>query len=220
MLKSGKCRTSETDFFYVCCLLSVVSHTRTTLEFYLCVQSERLDKWGSCWRRYYQLETSFYISDLAESVIRRITENSFWKENFTNTLGGSKEAKKEDTKFLKDVGKKVGSINLDKGKAVASTGNPERGTMVVGPGEGGGGGGVGESEVKGKVSNNVHPSDKYTCNTPHSTHERTNAPRLQTMLIILPRLTASHPTEKLWLRSPATPWAGVVRGICRPLPIL
>jgi len=160
------------------------------------VQSERLDKWGSCWRRYYQLETSFYISDLAESVIRRITENSFWKENFTNTLGGSKEAKKEDTKFLKDVGKKVGSINLDKGKAVASTGNPERGTMVVGPGEGGGGGGVGESEVKGKVSNNVHPSDKYTCNTPHPTHERTNAPRLQTIALNSPTVDRQSPNGK------------------------
>ena len=66
-------------------------------------ENERLSKWGSCWRRYYKLETSYYISTLGENVIRRITENTFWKQNFVADPGATTQAQGEKRKELKDV---------------------------------------------------------------------------------------------------------------------
>ncbi|GMI60294.1 hypothetical protein ScalyP_jg10107 [Parmales sp. scaly parma] len=52
-------------------------------------EKSRLENWGSCWSRYYSLDVEYFMSDLAQSVIKSVTENLFWMKNFTENEQGA-----------------------------------------------------------------------------------------------------------------------------------
>ena len=41
--------------------------------------------WGNCWRRYYKLEISYFMSSLAQKTFRLLKNSMNWTEPFTST---------------------------------------------------------------------------------------------------------------------------------------
>lgn len=42
----------------------------------------RLEKWGSCWNRYYELNVEYYMSAASRSVLGDLTQNYLWMKSF------------------------------------------------------------------------------------------------------------------------------------------
>jgi COP9 signalosome complex subunit 5 len=40
------------------------------------VEKEKLEKWGSCWSRYYELEVDYFMSNSARNVMDILTKVS------------------------------------------------------------------------------------------------------------------------------------------------
>lgn len=55
-------------------------------------ESKRLELWGSCWSRYYELGIEYYMSSHARKVLGSLTEDYLWMRTLTAT---SAESKKE-----------------------------------------------------------------------------------------------------------------------------
>ena len=45
-------------------------------------EKKRLEKWGSCWNRYYELEVEYYMSDASRSILGDLTQNYLWMKSF------------------------------------------------------------------------------------------------------------------------------------------
>ena len=45
----------------------------------------RVEKWGVAWNRYYRLDSSYYISNLAQNVLGILKDNFLWQNSFTTT---------------------------------------------------------------------------------------------------------------------------------------
>ena len=43
--------------------------------------------WGSCWRRYYRLEVTYFMSSLAQQTFRILKNNLSWTDSFVNVPG-------------------------------------------------------------------------------------------------------------------------------------
>ena len=46
----------------------------------------RLEHWGSCWNRYYQLQVEYYMSSTSRKVLQALTQNYLWISNFKRPL--------------------------------------------------------------------------------------------------------------------------------------
>jgi COP9 signalosome complex subunit 5 len=45
-------------------------------------EKQRLEKWGSCWNRYYELKVEYYMSAASRSVLGDLTQNYLWMKSF------------------------------------------------------------------------------------------------------------------------------------------
>ena len=45
-------------------------------------EKKRLEKWGSCWNRYYELRVEYYMSDASRSILGDLTQNYLWMKSF------------------------------------------------------------------------------------------------------------------------------------------
>lgn len=48
-------------------------------------EQARLEHWGSCWNRYYELNVEYYMSSTARGILEQLTQDYLWMR----TLGGS-----------------------------------------------------------------------------------------------------------------------------------
>jgi len=54
----------------------------------------RLERWGSCWNRYYELNVDYFMSDASRSILGDLTQNYLWMKAFRrdgqdDDLGGA-----------------------------------------------------------------------------------------------------------------------------------
>merc|ERR1712154_20367 len=54
----------------------------------------KLEKWGSCWGRYYQLNVRFIMNRRYHAVVKLVTKNFLWMRAFSSTLISDIELKK------------------------------------------------------------------------------------------------------------------------------
>eukprot|EP00537_Pseudo-nitzschia_pungens_P010786 CAMPEP_0172384712 /NCGR_PEP_ID=MMETSP1061-20121228/2451_1 /TAXON_ID=37318 /ORGANISM="Pseudo-nitzschia pungens, Strain cf. pungens" /LENGTH=485 /DNA_ID=CAMNT_0013113451 /DNA_START=190 /DNA_END=1647 /DNA_ORIENTATION=+ len=122
------------------------------------VESEklRLERWGSCWNRYYELSVEYYMSAASRSILGDLTQNYLWMKSFRRETaedgassavgagaGGSQAAKVASLREIaKDVSFVVGSGTSG---GMADLGMPGDG---AGLGIKGGGSGVGMESSK------------------------------------------------------------------------
>jgi COP9 signalosome complex subunit 5 len=45
----------------------------------------RLEQWGSCWNRYYELEVEYYMSSISRHTLEQLTQNYLWMRTLTST---------------------------------------------------------------------------------------------------------------------------------------
>lgn len=85
-------------------------------------EKQRLEKWGSCWNRYYELKVEYYMSDASRSILGDLTQNYLWMKSFqrdpneTSSQGVSaSEAAKLSTlkEIATDVRSEVGTKSKD-----------------------------------------------------------------------------------------------------------
>lgn len=50
----------------------------------------RVEKWGSCWSRYYELEVSYFMSELSQTTLGILKNNFLWQNSFTATQSHDK----------------------------------------------------------------------------------------------------------------------------------
>jgi hypothetical protein len=41
-------------------------------------QTQRLERWGSCWNRYYELQTEYFMSSTSRAILERLTQDYLW----------------------------------------------------------------------------------------------------------------------------------------------
>jgi COP9 signalosome complex subunit 5 len=46
----------------------------------------RIEKWGACWNRYYQLETSYFMSELSQKALGILRNQLSWQAPFTSSV--------------------------------------------------------------------------------------------------------------------------------------
>lgn len=85
----------------------------------------RLEKWGSCWNRYYELKVEYYMSEASRSVLGDLTQNYLWMKSFqrdSNESGVKGVSASEATKVttLREIATAVRS-------EVGSSGNGSEG---------------------------------------------------------------------------------------------
>ena len=67
----------------------------------------RLEKWGSCWGRYYELEMDFYMSKSARNVMEILTQNFLWMRNLGSTPSLEAENRQRYPERVKAVAEKL-----------------------------------------------------------------------------------------------------------------
>jgi COP9 signalosome complex subunit 5 len=50
-------------------------------------EQARLELWGSCWNRYYELEVEYYMSQASRNVLESLTKNYLWIRSLTRPTG-------------------------------------------------------------------------------------------------------------------------------------
>ena len=94
-------------------------------------EKTRLEKWGSCWSRYYELEVDYFMSKSARNVMDILSRNYLWMRNLGSTPSLEPENRQSYPSRVDAVSKKL--ANVDVASLVASSGK-------------GGGGGSGSME--------------------------------------------------------------------------
>ena len=49
-------------------------------------EQARLELWGSCWNRYYELEVEYFMSEASRKVLESLTQNYLWIRNLTRPM--------------------------------------------------------------------------------------------------------------------------------------
>lgn len=63
----------------------------------------RIEKWGACWNRYYSLEVSYFMSELAMSTLGIIRKKAMWMNVFCSSESTSDEFKAKTTDRLRSA---------------------------------------------------------------------------------------------------------------------
>ena len=50
----------------------------------------RLEKWGSCWNRYYELEVEYFMSRVSRTVMEKLTQDYLWMRTLTRPTTASR----------------------------------------------------------------------------------------------------------------------------------
>ena len=83
----------------------------------------RLEKWGSCWDRYYEIDVDYFMSEAAKNVLDVLTQNLWMRALVTTTAGSISDVthKVNDVqKIIKEVDK-GGILNLQESERGTSS---------------------------------------------------------------------------------------------------
>uniref|UniRef100_A0A7S1XT06 COP9 signalosome complex subunit 5 n=1 Tax=Phaeomonas parva TaxID=124430 RepID=A0A7S1XT06_9STRA len=69
--------------------------------------SARVERWGSCWNRYYILEMEYYMSSTAAAVLGTLSRSFLWMSNLTHAPGGEQEAREKAREQIGKMREKI-----------------------------------------------------------------------------------------------------------------
>ena len=102
----------------------------------------RIEHWGSCWNRYYQLQVEYFMSTQAKTVIDTLSKNFLWMR----TLGSTPALERENReRFAERVGTQVAEKLESFDVQLAHGPGARMGGYLPEASRGGGGGGGGGS---------------------------------------------------------------------------
>jgi COP9 signalosome complex subunit 5 len=110
------------------------------------VEQERLEKWGSCWSAYYELEVEYFMSGGARNVLALLTQNFLWMRTLGSTSICETEARGRYPDRIDKAAERIGKFEVASGGGgmdvpfVGTVGGISRGRMTASAPKGGGGG--------------------------------------------------------------------------------
>jgi len=75
-------------------------------------EKTRLEKWGSCWGRYYELQVDYYMSRSARNVMDILTQNFLWMRKLGNTPSIEPETRKRYPERVSAVVEKIQNLDM------------------------------------------------------------------------------------------------------------
>eukprot|EP00586_Coscinodiscus_wailesii_P011499 CAMPEP_0172508634 /NCGR_PEP_ID=MMETSP1066-20121228/213479_1 /TAXON_ID=671091 /ORGANISM="Coscinodiscus wailesii, Strain CCMP2513" /LENGTH=367 /DNA_ID=CAMNT_0013286699 /DNA_START=12 /DNA_END=1115 /DNA_ORIENTATION=+ len=76
-------------------------------------EQARLEKWGSCWSRYYELEVEYFMSANARSVIGILTQNYLWMRTLGSTTMLEAENRQRFPERVVAVAEKIKAVEVN-----------------------------------------------------------------------------------------------------------
>mmetsp|Transcript_17412 Transcript_17412/g.20148 ORF Transcript_17412/g.20148 Transcript_17412/m.20148 type:complete len:377 (-) Transcript_17412:63-1193(-) len=83
-------------------------------------EKERLEKWGSCWNRYYALKVEYFMSKSARNIMTILTQNFLWMRNLGSTPSLEPENRQGHPSRVTAIAENVKKIDI--ASLVASSG--------------------------------------------------------------------------------------------------
>mmetsp|Transcript_18522 Transcript_18522/g.28591 ORF Transcript_18522/g.28591 Transcript_18522/m.28591 type:complete len:384 (-) Transcript_18522:45-1196(-) len=100
-------------------------------------EQQRLEQWGSCWNRYYELPVEYYMSSSARRVMEKLTQDYLWMRTLGTTPLSDPEHQKRICGCLTGVANKMKTLDVANSKPGAFSAS----TGAAGSGSAGGRGG-------------------------------------------------------------------------------
>jgi len=91
------------------------------------VEQLRLEQWGSCWNRYYELEVEYYMSSTSRSILEQLTQDYLWMRTLCSQKAQGESADKQTAYRLESIQKSLTNA------AVVATNSSSVGSGGVGP---------------------------------------------------------------------------------------
>jgi len=91
------------------------------------VEQLRLEQWGSCWNRYYELQVEYYMSSTSRSILEQLTQDYLWMRTLCSQKPQGESADKQCTQRLRSIHK---SLQTAAAVAASSSGS----SISAGPG--------------------------------------------------------------------------------------
>jgi hypothetical protein len=88
-------------------------------------EQARLEHWGSCWNRYYELSVEYFMSQVSRATLEKLTSNYLWMRNFQSTTDDQQLTSKLDA-----------VTGLSSGSGTATTATATSSARVMGGGRG------------------------------------------------------------------------------------
>lgn len=88
-------------------------------------ESQRLERWGSCWNRYYQLEMDYFLSSLGSKLMGILSEQFLWMRTLSATPMLERENRQRLSERISTLSRKLDacdiSLRTSRGSYVQST---------------------------------------------------------------------------------------------------
>jgi COP9 signalosome complex subunit 5 len=124
-------------------------------------EQKRLQRWGSCWNRYYELGIEYYMSSSARVVMEQLTQDYLWMRTLGSSGRGSSSSSSNDADYNKNMAEHLNKAanqfkGLDTGSSritQISSGSTAASTASVGRSFGMSVGTLGTSSIATSASN-------------------------------------------------------------------
>jgi COP9 signalosome complex subunit 5 len=71
------------------------------------IEQLRLEHWGSCWNRYYELEVEYYMSSVSRSIMEQLTQDYLWMRTLSSQKAEGEAAEKQMAQKLVSINKSL-----------------------------------------------------------------------------------------------------------------
>jgi len=109
----------------------------------------RLEKWGSCWSRYYELKVDYFMSKSARRVMDILTQNT-WMRNLGTTPGLEIENKQQNPERINEIANKLEKVEVSALMAPSTAASSSGTTDTTSGGTKGSGTGSNASQTQNK----------------------------------------------------------------------
>eukprot|EP00588_Corethron_pennatum_P020137 CAMPEP_0194322186 /NCGR_PEP_ID=MMETSP0171-20130528/18340_1 /TAXON_ID=218684 /ORGANISM="Corethron pennatum, Strain L29A3" /LENGTH=372 /DNA_ID=CAMNT_0039080369 /DNA_START=77 /DNA_END=1195 /DNA_ORIENTATION=- len=99
--------------------------------------SQRLERWGSCWNRYYTLEIEYFMSPSAAAVLGTLTQNHRWMGTLGRTPGLEEDYRKRWPERVRGAAHAFGGLDAAAAAGPTGPGTGAKGTEGKGGGDDG-----------------------------------------------------------------------------------
>lgn len=75
----------------------------------------RVEKWGACWNRYYQLPIEYFMSNLAKNSLNQLSNKFLWEKPLVTTPLSTNEQLNDEINSIKSIDNKIHRLKFRKG---------------------------------------------------------------------------------------------------------
>lgn len=74
----------------------------------------RVEKWGACWNRYYQLPIEYFMSNLAKDSLNKLSNKFLWEKPFTTSVYQNQEFVQEEINQINSISQRLNRFKFKK----------------------------------------------------------------------------------------------------------